>query len=449
MIRKILVRANAVFRPVHQSRARYVVLRGSAGSGKSVDTAQMYILRLMCSPGRNLLCIRKTDDSNRFSTFAELCAAVRRMGVEDLWETTAAPLSLHCLSSGAQVLFRGMLDERQREKLKSITFTKGKLTDVWIEEATELTQTDFEIIDDRLRGQLPDGLFYQIKLTFNPVSAGHWIKKRFFDHADPDVLTNLSTYLDNRFIDAQFHARMQARARYDPDGYRVYGLGEWGVSGGQYFTEWRDSIHVCAPFPIPDRWRRYVSLDYGLDMLAAYFIAVDSQGRAWVYKEIYESGLIVSDAARRIRQYTVSGEQIYQYFAPPDLWNRRQDTGKSAADIFAEYGIPLSKAENSRVAGWYDLREWLKPYPDEQGRMRAALTVFSNCENLIRTLPSISRDPVNPNDVAATPHELTHAPDALRYFAAGRPIPESGRGEIPMRGAELFSRCGRKKTAIF
>lgn len=446
MKREIHVQANAVFRPVHLSRVRYVLLRGSAGSGKSVDTAQMYILRLMCDPGRNLLCIRKTEESNRFSTFTELSAAIRRMGVEDLWEITSTPLGMRCLTSGAQILFRGTLDDRQREKLKSITFAQGKLTDVWIEEATELRQEDFEIIDDRLRGRLPENLFYQIKLTFNPVSAGHWIKKRFFDHPDPDVLTNVSTYLDNRFIDAQFHARMQARARYDPEGYRVYGLGEWGVAGGAYFSEWRESIHTCASFPLPESWRRYVSLDYGLDMLAAYFIAVDSQGQAWVYKEIYESGLIVSDAARRIRQYTAADEHIYQYFAPPDLWNRRQDTGKSAADIFAEHGVSLSKAENNRIAGWYDLREWLKPYTDEQGRMRAALTVFSNCENLIRTLPSISRDPANPNDTAATPHELTHAPDALRYFVAGRPLPAHARSTAVPRGAELFSRGGRKKS---
>lgn len=449
MTRQIRVQANAVFRPVHRSKVRYVVLRGGAGAGKSVDTAQMYIVRLMTEPGRNLLCVRKTEESNRSSTYAELCAAIMRLGVGDLWDITAAPMSLRCTLSGAQVIFRGTLDDRQRERLKSITFAQGKLTDVWIEEATELTQADFEIIDDRLRGVLPDGLFYQIKLTFNPVSAGHWLKKRFFDHREADVLTNVSTYLDNRFIDSQFHARMQARARYDPDGYRVYGLGEWGVEGGQYFCEWREHIHTCSAFPIPTEWRRYVSLDYGLDMLAAYFIAVDPQGHAWVYKEIYESGLIVSDAAQRIRAHIAPGERIYQFFAPPDLWNRRQDTGKSAAAIFADCGIPLSRAENNRIAGWYDLREWLKVFTDEQGRMRAALTVFKNCENLIRTLPSISHDPIDPNDVATIPHELTHAPDALRYFVAGRPLPAHDSGADAQRGCELFGRGGRKKAAIF
>ena len=437
-VRRINIEANPVFRPVHESKCRYVALRGSAGSGKSCDTAQMYILRLMTQPGRNLLCIRKTEESNASSTYPELISAIHRMGVDDLWETTQSPLSLKCVLTGCMVQFRGMLDERQREKLKSITFKTGKLTDVWIEEATELEQEDFEIIDDRLRGRLPDGLFYQIKLTFNPISAGHWIKARFFDRSDSETLTNVSTYLDNRFIDDAYRLRMKRRAELDPEGYRVYGLGEWGVTGGQYFSEWRDSVHICDDFPIPRNWRRYVSLDYGLDMLAAYFIAVDNENRAWVYKEVYKSGLIISRAAELIKSVTGKDEEIYQYFAPPDLWNRRQDSGKSAADIFAEHGIPLSRASNDRIAGWYDLHEWLRPYTDEQERMRAALTVCRCCTNLIRTLPSVTRDPRDPNDVAVTPHELTHAPDAIRYFVAGRPLPrpESAQNErIPIPGA--------------
>ena len=409
-----------------------------------MDTAQMYVLRLMTEPGRNLLCVRKTEESNRSSTFAELSAAVSRLGVDGLWESTLAPLSMRCRLNGNAVLFRGLLDDRQRERLKSITFASGKLTDVWIEEATELDASDLEIIDDRLRGCLPEGLFYQIKLTFNPVSANHWLKKRFFDQKSPDVLTNHSTYLDNRFMDQAFHERMARRRILDPEGYRVYGLGEWGVVGGQYFPEWRENVHTCEGFPIPPHWRRYVTLDYGLDMLAAYFIAMDTSGNAWVYKEIYESGLIVSDAARLIRSRIQDGEDIYQYFAPPDLWNRRQDTGKSAAAIFAEHGVPLTRAENDRVAGWYDLHEWLRPYEDEQKRMRAALTVFRCCENLIRTLPSLARDPKNPNDAAVTPHELTHAPDALRYFVAGRPVPAR---ELD-RDLRKASRFGRKPHAV-
>lgn len=162
-------------------------------------------------------------------------------------------------------------------------------------------------------------------------------------------------------------------------------------------------------------------MDYGLDMLAGYWIAIDSGGKAYVYKEVYKSGLVISKAAELINSMT--SEEIYCYIAPPDMWNRRQDTGKSVAELFAEKGIVLTKAENDRVAGWYNLREWLRPIKNEFGEQEPTLKIFSSCSNLIRCLPALVADRLNPNDAATEPHELTHAPDALRYFVAGRPVP--------------------------
>lgn len=238
---KIKVQANPCFKAVDQSTKRYIVMKGSAGSGKSVDTAQNYILRLMQDKGRNLVCIRKSDITNRDSTFAELTGAIYRMfgdKAERYWQINMSPLQLTCKANGNKIIFRGMNDDKQREKLKSITFQKGKLTDVWCEEATELTQADLEIIDDRLRGTLPDGQFYQIRLTFNPVNKNHWIKKVFFDIPDDNVLCHHSTYLMNRFIDDAYRARMERRKTVDPEGYRIYGLGEWGEIGGLILHNW-------------------------------------------------------------------------------------------------------------------------------------------------------------------------------------------------------------------
>ena len=237
----INVQANPCFREVDRSDKRYIVMRGSAGSGKSVDTAQNYILRLMQDKGRNLVCIRKSDITNRDSTFAELTGAVYRMFGDragQYWQINMSPLKLTCKANGNQIIFRGMNDDKQREKLKSITFQRGKLTDVWCEEATELTQADIEIIDDRLRGELPPGQFYQIRMTFNPVNKNHWIKKVFFDTPDPNVLTHHSTYLMNRFIDDAYKARMERRKAVDPEGYRIYGEGEWGEIGGLILHNW-------------------------------------------------------------------------------------------------------------------------------------------------------------------------------------------------------------------
>ena len=130
----ITVKANPCFKEVNRSTKRYIVEKGSAGSGKSVDAAQEYILRLMRDPGRNLVCIRKSDITNRDSTFAELSGAIYRMfgdKADMYWQINMSPLKLTCKANGNQIIFRGMNDEKQREKLKSITFQKGKLTDVW------------------------------------------------------------------------------------------------------------------------------------------------------------------------------------------------------------------------------------------------------------------------------------------------------------------------------
>lgn len=282
---------NPIFKPVHQCQKRYVVMKGSAGSGKSVDTAQFYIIRLMKDKGRNLVCVRKSDVTNRDSTFAELIAAINRLGVSKAWKITQSPLSLACMN-GNKIIFRGMNDNRQREKFKSITFANGKLTDVWIEEATELVQQDLEIIDDRLRGELQSGLFYQIKMTFNPVSSSHWIKKVFFDYEDSNTLTHHSTYLDNRFCDEAYKARMERRKVVDPEGYRIYGLGEWGETGGLIFSNYRIEEFDTSQ----ERFDAMaIGQDFGFNHANAILTLGYKDGDIYVCDEIYTHEIDSSD----------------------------------------------------------------------------------------------------------------------------------------------------------
>lgn len=283
----ISVPMNPCFREADRSEKRYIVMKGSAGSGKSVDTAQHYILRLMWDPGRNLVAMRKSDITNRDSTFAELTAAIYRMfgdQADRYWRINKSPLQLTCRHNGNKIIFRGMNDDKQREKLKSITFQKGKLTDVWLEEATEFTQADVEIIDDRLRGALPDGQFYQIRMTFNPVSSNHWIKKVFFDLPDPNVFTHHSTYQDNRFIDAAYRARMDRRRLVDPEGYKIYGLGLWGETGGLILSN-----YVVEEFDTsPERFDYMVnSQDFGYNHADCIGEVGFKDGDLYLCKELY------------------------------------------------------------------------------------------------------------------------------------------------------------------
>lgn len=367
----INVELNPSFREVNESKKRYIIMKGSAGSGKSVDTATNYILRLMKDAGRNLLCVRKADITNRDSTFAELQGAIFRMfgdSWEKYWKIKQNPLMLECKHNGNQIIFRGVNDDKQREKLKSITFKKGKLTDVWIEEATEITQNDFEIIDDRLRGELPEGQFYQIKATFNPVSATHWIKKVFFDIPDANTLTHSSNYLNNRFIDEAYKSRMERRKLVDPEGYRVYGLGEWGEVGGLILTN-----YVVEDFDTsPERFDYMVnSQDFGYNHANALLNVGFKDGELYVCKELYVYEKDTSEIIQMANEMNFDTRlAMYCDSAEPDrikMWQkagykRARGVIKGAGSVNAQIDylkqIPKIHIHHSCVNTYKEISQW-------------------------------------------------------------------------------------------
>lgn len=235
------IKLNKVFKEFNRTKKRYRVAKGSAGSGKSKNTAIDYILKLSDSKykGANLLVVRQTEASHKDSTFAELVQAINDLGLSNWWIYKTTPLELTCKATGNSIIFRGFNDLRARERVKSITFPKGKLVWIWCEEATELQESDVDILDDRLRGKLDNpNLYYQITFTFNPISSSHWIKRKYWDYEDDDIFKCHSTYLDNRFLDEAYHKRMMRRKEQDPEGYKIYGLGEWGELGGLILTNY-------------------------------------------------------------------------------------------------------------------------------------------------------------------------------------------------------------------
>ena len=350
----LTVKMNPCFKEVDRSKKRYIVMKGSAGSGKSVDTAQHYILRLMQDKGRNLVCIRKSDITNRDSTYAELTGAIYKMfgvGYERYWDIKLSPLMITCKLNGNQIIFRGVNDEKQREKLKSITFQKGKLTDVWIEEATEITKADFEIIDDRLRGELPVGQFYQIRLTFNPVNKNHWIKKDFFDRPDANTLTHHSTYLMNRFIDEAYKARMERRKEVDPEGYLIYGLGEWGETGGLILHNWEVADISTAYEDYDDI---SIGQDFGFNHADAILVLGWKDGNVYILQEIY---VFEKDTSEIIEIAEAEGidkhKKMFCDSAEPDRIKMWKDAGFRAR--------PVKKTKRAKEISYVKGQiDWLK-----------------------------------------------------------------------------------------
>lgn len=431
---------NPIFRRVNESRQRYVVLKGSAGSGKSVNIAQQLILKLSSQEfkGANLLCVRKIDESNRDSTFAELKTAIFRIfgdAWERHWSVRESPLRLTCLDTGNSVIFRGMKDDRQREKVKSITSDKGKLTWIWAEEATELTEEDFDILDDRLRGKLDNpNLYYQMIATFNPVSSTHWLKGKFFDTPDVNVLAHTSTFKDNLFVDAQYKMRMERRRERDPEGYRVYALGEWGLLGGQYFNNWSESLHVIKPFKIPDGWMRFRCMDWGsYHPYACYWIAVDYDGVIYVYRELYGYGGKANVGtkepstlvAQRIADSESADKRLIRYAVLDNACWGKQDTGApSIAEeinrVLMDNGCMMfNPSVKGREQVGEEIRLRLQGWEDKEGKRHPGIKIFNTCFHLIRTLPEITHDKNQPEKYDTNGED--HAIDAIGYGCMSRP----------------------------
>ncbi len=412
------------------ANTRFVAYGGARGGGKSWAVRKKAALLALRYPGIRLLLLRRSFPELRENHILPLRAELR--GVAEYRETEKAMT----FPGGSRLKF-GYCDTEG-----DVLQYQGQEYDViFLDEATQFTEFQFSTLTACMRGagNYPRRMY----LTCNPGGVGHeWVKRLFISREyrageDPADYTFIPARVyDNTALLQADRGYVRMLQNLPQDLRRAWLEGDWNVFAGQYFREWDENVHVVEPFPLPDRWRRYLTLDYGLDMLAAYWIALDDQGRAVVYRELYESGLIISQAAERI--LSLCREPLYAAYAPPDLWNRRQDTGRSAAELFGENGLWLQKAENDRIQGWYDLKEWLRVAPDEQGRPTAALRIFSTCRNLRRCLPALRHDEQRPNDVAVTPHELTHGPDALRYFVAGRPCP--ARPTVPQPPQRLGRR---------
>ena len=418
-----------------KSKKRKVGFGGSRGGGKSWVVRVKAILLALFYPGIKILIMRRTYADLWNNHVLELRKVLEPAKIATYRDSEKAMI----FPNGSRIRFGYCASE------SDVLQYQGQEYDIiFIDEATQFTEFMYNCLVACNRGA--NDFPHRIYITCNPGGVGHsWVKRLFIDRD----YTEAENPEDYEFIQSKVYDNTVLMEK-DPDYVHMLETlpedmrkawldGDWNVFAGQYFREWRDDIHIIDPIEIPEWWRRYFAMDYGLDMLAGYWIAVDGEGQAYVYREVYQSGLIASEAAQKIKELT-GGENIEQWLAPPDLWNRRNDTGRSVADIFMEQDIPLMKVDNDRINGWQDVHEWLKPYDTTdvitgEGKKAAGLRFFRNCRNVIRCLPMVQYDEHKPNDVANEPHELTHAPDAIRYFCSGRPFagkpPESKKNKLP------------------
>lgn len=398
-----------------RARERFIAYGGSRGGGKSYAVRMKATLSALHYPGIRILILRRSYPE----LYENHIKALRALLVP--YATYRDTDKSITFPNGSLIKFGFCDADSDAERYQGQEYDL-----IFMDEATHFTEYQFRCLSACLRGaNSHPKRFY---LTCNPGGVGHgWVKRLFLDRDfSPDERPEdfrfiRATVYDNAPLLASDPSYLD-RLRALPDDMRRAWLdGDWDLHAGQFFPEFRRAVHVVEPHPIDPHHRIFRAFDYGLDMLACLWFALDERGHVTVIRELYEPDLIVSRAAERI--LALSPEPVTATYAPPDLWNRQKDTGRSMWEIFEENGVRLLRADPNRVQGWMQVKEYLALQPRGDGSMSPRLTVFSTCRNLIRTLPALQHDSRNVCDCATEPHEITHLPDALRYFLRSRASP--------------------------
>lgn len=319
-----------------KSRVRYLVVKGSRASKKSKTTALRFIYNLMKYDKSNLLVIRKTYRTLKDSCWTDLKWAAQRLEVADKWDFKLSPLEATYLPTGQKILFRGLDDPL---KVTSITVEYGYLCWAWLEEAYEvMDESDFDVIDESIRGEIPLNLWKQWVITFNPWNDRHWLKSRFFDAKDdPDILALTTNYKCNEWLDKSDLDLFERMKKNNPRRYQVAGLGQWGVVEGLIYENYeprkfelkdiKDCVTVCG-------------LDFGYtNDPTAFFMGFydESNKELYVWDEFYEKGLTNRKIYQRITSMGYGKEKIIADSAEP-----------KSIDELREFGLRVRGAKKGR-----------------------------------------------------------------------------------------------------
>lgn len=312
------------------TKKRYRACKGSRGSKKSKTTALNMIHRLYEYPESNGLCVRRYSNTLRDSVFSDLKWAIHKLGLDDFFNCTVSPMEITRISTGQKILFRGLDDGL---KITSISVDKGFLCWVWIEEAYEITnEDDFNKLDMSIRGEVPDGYFKQITLTFNPWSATSWLKPRFFDNPDEDTFTKTTTWECNEWLDAADRSIFLKMKKNNPRRYRIEGEGQWGIAEGLIYEKVIvEDFDVDEIRKIPGIKSAF-NLDFGFtDPNAFVCEMVDNTNmKIYIFDEWYETGVTNKVIASKIKEMGYGGQIIVCDSAEPKSIAELQDEGIKA-----------------------------------------------------------------------------------------------------------------------
>lgn len=375
-------------------KCRYRVVKGSRGSKKSKTTALWIISNMMKYPEANTLVIRKTFRTLKDSCFTELKWAIHRLQVDNFWDIKESPLEMTYKPTGQKIYFRGLDDPL---KVTSISVDIGVLCWLWIEEAYEIMkEEDFDIIDESIRGKAPKGLFKQITITFNPWNEHHWLKKRFFDVKDNDILAMTTNYMCNEWLDDADKKVFERMKKNNPRRYQVAGLGNWGIVDGLVYENWKEEDFDLNIIRNLDS---AFGLDFGYtnDPTALFCGAIDLKNKKiYVFDEMYQKGMSNKAIYEKISQMGYAKEKITADSAEP----------KSIDEL---KGLGLRRI-TSAVKGKDSINNGIQFIQDFE------IIIHPKCVNFITEISNYTWDEDKfGNKINKPVDDFNHLMDAMRY----------------------------------
>lgn len=409
------------------TRTEFEILYGGARGGGKTDAGIAWLLRYINNPLYRALIIRKNADD-----LSDWIARAKRMYQDTFAEFIGKPAEIR-FPSGATFKTGHLKDEDAYTKYQGHEYQRMLIE--------ELNQIPFEESYLKLisscRSVIPE-IPPQVFATTNPGGIGHnWIKARFVDGTlwgSPQ--TDSKTHRSRIFIPAKITDNptlMQVDPAYiqfleglPPMLKKAWRDGSWDIVAGQVFTEWSFETHVVEPFKIPKDWNKWIAMDWGVNKpFAVGWYAQDSDGRTYLYRELYMNGLGFEQKfgvaltpqrlAKVIINITRDAEENYLLcIADPSMWNDPTG-GESIAETMLREGLKLMPADNDRINGLARYRQALSIAPDSKPWYQ----VFSSCVDTIRTIPVLPYDLRKVEDVDTDVED--HCYDRDRYFFMSRP----------------------------
>ena len=399
------------------ARARHIAYGGARGGGKSWAMRRKLVLLALNHPGLNILLLRRTLPELRENHILPLQRELYGFAPYNTSER------VFNFPNGARIKL-GYCDTAS----DVYQYQGQEYAVIGMEEATHFTEDQQRFLTTCNRTSTP-GFAPRMYYTCNPGNVGHaWVKRLFIDREyvnderAEDYAFIPARIWDNKALLAADPGYVRMLMTLPEDMRRAHLEGDWDVHAGQYFREFSRERHVIPPRELPAWYRRFRSMDWGYnDPCCVLWHAVDPEGRVITYRELYVRQLRAEEVARLVCELS-RGENVAYTVASPDIWQNRGQTlrtrggfeGETIAEIFTKSGMPVSPADNARVAGWNRVRDYLADSPDGRPRW----SCFSDCVNLIRQLPALQFDQHDREDAADGDD---HAPEALRYGLMSRP----------------------------